>query len=70
MEEAVGLNDSLEAHTRLAAYAGFREHDLGILKAGYLADFVVLDPDFQHIDSVDEIPEGLIQAVYLNGSRV
>ena len=70
MEEAIGLNDSLEAHTRLAAYAGFREHDLGILKAGHLADFVVLDPDFQHLDAVDEIPEGLIQAVYMNGSKV
>ncbi|NQT61724.1 MAG: amidohydrolase [Candidatus Marinimicrobia bacterium] len=70
MEEAFGLNDSLEAHTRLAAYAGFREHDLGILKAGHLADFVVLDPDFQHLDTVDEIPEGLIQAVYMNGRKV
>lgn len=70
MEEAMGLNDSLEAHTRLAAYAGFREHDLGILKAGHLADFVVLDPDFQHLDAVDEIPEGLIQAVYMNGNKV
>jgi len=70
MEEAIGLDDSLEAHTRLAAYASFREHDLGTLMAGYLADFVVLDPDFQHIDSVDEFPEGLIQAVYMNGSKV
>ena len=70
MEEAIGLDDSLEAHTRLAAYASFREHDLGTLMAGYLADFVVLGPDFQHIDSVDEFPEGLIQAVYMNGSKV
>ncbi|MBT4034891.1 MAG: amidohydrolase [Candidatus Marinimicrobia bacterium] len=70
IKEAIGLNDSLAAHTRLAAYAGFREHDLGILQAGYLADFVVLDPDFQHLDAMDEIPAGLIQAVYMDGCKV
>lgn len=69
-EQAVNLDDSLEAHTRLAAYAGFRDHDLGVLKAGHLADFVILDPDFQHLDSVDEIPQGLIKAVYMNGENV
>ncbi|MBC8376682.1 MAG: amidohydrolase [FCB group bacterium] len=69
-EQALGLDDSVEAHTRLAAYACFREHDLGILKAGHLADFVVLDPDFQHIDAVDEILEGLIQAVFMDGKKV
>ena len=69
-EQALGLDDSVEAHTRLAAFAGFREHDLGILKAGHLADFLILDPDFQHLDAVDEIPAGLIQAVYMNGSKV
>ncbi|NQV40899.1 MAG: amidohydrolase [Candidatus Marinimicrobia bacterium] len=69
-EQAVGLDDSVEAHTRTAAYAGFREHDLGVLQSGHLADFVILDPDFQHLDAIDEIPEGLIQAVYMNGSKV
>jgi len=70
MEQAIGFDDSLEAHTRQAAYAGFRENDLGILRAGHLADFVILDPDFQHLDVVDEIPEGLVKAVYMNGEMV
>lgn len=70
MDEAIGLNDSLEAHTRLAAYAGFRENDLGILKPGHLADFVILDPDFQHLDAIDEIPAGFIRAVYIAGDKV
>jgi predicted amidohydrolase YtcJ len=70
MEQALGLNDSLEAHTRLAAYAGFREYDLGTLKPGHLADFVVLHSDFQHLDKIDEIPPGFIQAVYVNGEKV
>jgi len=70
MEEAVNLDDSLASHTRLAAYAGFRDHDLGVLKAGYLADLVVLHPDFQHLDAVDEIPHHLIKAVYMDGKLV
>ncbi len=69
-EEAVGFNDSLGAHTRQAAFAGFRDHDLGVLMAGHLADFVILDPDFQYLDSVDEMPEGLIRGVYMNGKKI
>lgn len=69
-EQAVNLNDSLAAHTHQAAYAGFREHDLGVLQAGYLADFVILDPDFQHLDSMDEIPTELVNAVYMNGKKM
>ena len=70
MEQAIGLDDSLHAHTSGAAYAGFRDHDLGILKAGHLADFVILDPDVQHLDSIDEIPDGLVRAVYMDGKIV
>ncbi len=70
MNEAVGMVDSVKAHTHHAAFAGFREHDLGTLKAGHLADFVILDPDFQHLDAVDEIPEGLVRAVYMDGKKV
>lgn len=70
MEQAMNLDASLEAHTRLAAYSVFRENDLGIIKAGHLADFVILDPDFQHLDSIDEIPQGLVQAVYMNGEKM
>jgi len=69
-EEAVNLNDSLDAHTRLAAYAGFRDHDLGVLQEGHLADFIILDPDFQHLDSMDEIPTEIVRAVYMNGEKM
>lgn len=70
MEQAVGLDDSIQAHTSGAAFAGFRENDLGLIKADYLADFVILHPDFQHLDAVDEMPHGLVQAVYVNGKKV
>ena len=70
MEEAMGLNDSLEAHTHLAAYAGFREHDLGILKAGHLADFVILDSEFLKLESRVESPDKLILKIFVNGKEV
>ena len=70
MNQAVGLDDSLTAHTRAAAYAGFRDQDLGKLKAGYLADFVILNPDFQFLDAMDEAPENLVNIVYVNGEKV
>jgi len=70
IEEAVGFNDALQAHTVNAAFADFREQDLGSLKAGQRADFVILDPDFQHLSAVEEIPQGLVKAVYMNGKKV
>jgi predicted amidohydrolase YtcJ len=37
--------DTLIAYTRDAAYAEFQEHQKGQLKAGYLADLVMLPKD-------------------------
>jgi hypothetical protein len=41
----IGLEAALRHYTRDAAYAGFMEHEVGMLRAGYLADFVVLSED-------------------------
>ncbi len=70
MEEAVDFNKALKAHTADAAYAGFREHDLGQLKAGWLADFVILDSKFLDLESYGKPPDNLIQVVYVNGMKV
>ena len=70
MEEALGLKESIKAHTRDAAYAGMREDDLGILRAGHLADFVILDPDFQHLDTFEEPPDNLVKEVYSQGQKL
>lgn len=66
-EESVDFPTALSAHTRDAAYAGKRDSDLGILKPGYLADFVIMDSRFLDINSYDSVPEDLIQAVYVSG---
>ena len=69
-EEAVDFKAALRAHTVEAAYAGYRDHDLGKIKAGYLADFVILKPEFLNLESIAETPGDLIQAVYVNGQLV
>ncbi len=70
MEQAVNYHDSLKAHTADAAFAGKRDHDLGILKSGSLADMVILDPDFQHLDTFDVPPEHLVREVYTSGRKM
>lgn len=44
-EQKLTLQQALTAYTRGGAFAGFAEDRLGVLRAGYLADLVVLDRD-------------------------
>ena len=44
-EERIALAQAVECYTRGSAYAEFAEHHKGMLKAGYLADLVVLSRD-------------------------
>jgi predicted amidohydrolase YtcJ len=50
-DETVSIDDALAAFTRDAAYASFREHEIGSLEAGKLADFAIVDSDPLTIDS-------------------
>jgi len=68
--EAINFQTALRGHTANAAYAGFREHDIGKIKAGYLADLVILKPEFMELAASEELPGKLIQRVYSNGNRV
>ncbi len=44
-EQAITVTEAVKAYTWGSAYACFHEQDRGVLAAGYLADFVVLDHD-------------------------
>jgi predicted amidohydrolase YtcJ len=44
-QEKITLNQAIYAYTQASAFAEFEEKTKGILAAGYLADFVVLDRD-------------------------
>ena len=46
LEETLGREDALAAHTRNNAYILFREKELGRIAPGYRADMVVLDRDY------------------------
>ncbi|NQV14213.1 amidohydrolase [bacterium] len=70
VEEAPGFSTALKAHTRDAAFAGFRDHDLGMLRPGYLADFVILDKRFLTLQAIETAPGNLIQTVYVDGEKI
>jgi predicted amidohydrolase YtcJ len=44
-EQRITVEDALRAYTRSAAYAGFQDSTVGVLKPGMLADFVMIDRD-------------------------
>ena len=46
LHQPISREDALIAHTRKNAYFVFREHDLGSIQAGKLADLVVIDRDY------------------------
>ncbi len=48
--QKISVEEALSAYTRGSAAAAFDEHHLGMLRAGYLADFVVLSEDVLRID--------------------
>ncbi len=69
MGEAVDFTTALKAHTSDAAYAGFREDDIGRLRVGHFADLVILDPQFLDLKSTAVPPSELIVDVYVNGQK-
>jgi len=51
-DEKVSVLDALRAYTVNNAYASYQEDRLGLIKPGYLADFVVLDANLFDVDPV------------------
>ena len=48
-QQKIGVEDALRAYTTGGAKAGFAEQDVGMLKAGMLADLVLIDHDLTRI---------------------
>lgn len=66
--EAIDIETAIVLYTREAAkVAGFDR--IGELKAGYKADFIVLDKDILNIDSM-KIDEVKVERTYIDGNRV
>ena len=56
-EQKITVEEALRAYTRGSAYAAFDDADRGILKAGALADFALIDRDLTRV-----APDGIRDA--------
>jgi predicted amidohydrolase YtcJ len=56
-QHRISVGSALRHYTWGSAYAAFREHELGVLRVGYLADLVVLSEDILGDD-----PQSLLRA--------
>jgi predicted amidohydrolase YtcJ len=68
-EQKVTVEEALRAYTIAGAYASYDEENRGRLKAGMLADFVVLDRDLTTID-VDDIRGTQVLRTVVGGRSV
>ena len=67
--ERVDVQTALKWYTMGGAYAGFEEKDKGMLAAGRLADFIVLDRDPLTVPAA-ELKDVKVQATFLGGEVV
>ncbi len=61
--------EAIRLYTFGAAYAEYQEHQKGLLKPGYLADFIVLDKDPFHVP-LEELKNIRVQKTFLGGKEV
>jgi len=68
-EQRLSVHEAVQGYTTGPAYAAGMEDRLGMLKAGYLADCVVLDKDIFEIDPMDILDTKVLGTV-VNGAFV
>lgn len=68
-QEKISLNEAIYAYTQASAFAEFCEKQQGILKPGYLADFVVLDRDITKATPQELLHAQVLRTV-MNGETV
>lgn len=69
-EQAVSLDDALVAHTVNAAWQIGRDHDLGSLEPGKLADIVELSADPYEVDPLKLTDEVKVEGTWRSGKRI
>ena len=68
-EQKISVEEALRAYTYEGAYASFEEDRKGTIKAGMLADLVLLDRDIMAIDPVS-IPDTNVLLTVVGGNVV
>ncbi|RNB89696.1 amidohydrolase [Brevibacillus fluminis] len=68
-EQSISLADALKAYTVTPAYGTFRDHELGTLEVGKLADIVVLDRNLFAVPS-EEILATTVKLTMVDGTIV
>ncbi len=68
-EQSITVEEALHAYTTGAAFALGTEDRTGMIRPGYLADFVVLDRDILAIP-LEEVGETTVSETWLEGERV
>jgi predicted amidohydrolase YtcJ len=68
-EQSISVADALRAYTTGAAWALHSEHETGMLREGYAADFIILDRDILAIDPL-EIPQVRVLQTIIAGEPV
>lgn len=69
-EQAVGMEDAFRAHTVEAAFQIGRDHDLGSIAVGKLADFVELSADPYAVDSDHLTDQVSVQGTWQGGHKI
>lgn len=70
LEQRVTLDEALRAQTIDAAFILGRDHEVGSIEVGKLADFVLLDIDPHDVDPM-HIEDGIsVQATWLSGEKI
>lgn len=68
-EEGITLSEALKAYTNAPAHSTFREHELGTLEVGKLADIIVLDKNLFNIPE-EEIVNTKVSLTVFDGEII
>ena len=69
-EQSLSLHEALEAHTTNAAWQQKRDHEIGSVEVGKLADLVLLNTDPYTVDPARLQETMQVLGTWLSGRRV
>ena len=65
----MSVQQAVDLYTKAGAYTARREHDLGQLKPGYFADFVVIADNCDPVVDPKLFADAKVEQVWVAGSR-